>query len=136
MTRQEQPLNQSPFMATKKMIAAGLGLVSLGLVQFALGGRPHHYAIGVGLCLIGVLVALLGVRFTRPPVCASPEALRQELLALARRRGGEIGELELHAELGFRAPEAELELLAMENEQACRRVMDAEGRSRWLFRAG
>ncbi len=115
------------------LVAAGVGMVVLGLLfLMAAGARPHRYAVAVGLLTLGGALAGVGVRFFKQAEAASPDQLRAELLALARQRGGELGEAELAAAFGARAAGAAAVLATLEQERACRRTL-ASSRPRWVF---
>jgi hypothetical protein len=116
------------------LVAAGAGMVVLGLLfLMAAGARPHRYAVAVGLLAIGGALAGVGVRLFKQAEAASPEQLRAEILALAKQRGGELGEADLAAALGQRVDGAPAVMTALEGERACRRTLDASGRPRWVF---
>lgn len=116
------------------LVAAGVGLVILGLLfLMAAQSRPARYAVAVGLLTVGGALAGVGVRLFKQAEAASPEQLRAEILALAKQRGGELGEADLQAALGTRAEGAAAVMTALENERACRRILDASSRARWVF---
>jgi hypothetical protein len=109
-------------------------MVLLGLLfLMAAGGRGYRYAVAVGLLTVGGALAGFGVRLFKQAEAASPEQLRAEILALARQRGGELGEADLQASLGTRAAGAAAVLTALEGARACRRLLDTSGRPRWVF---
>jgi len=116
------------------LTAAGVGLVVLGLLfLMAASGRASRYGVAVGLLTVGGALAGVGVRLFKQAEASSPEQLRAEILALAKQRGGELGEADLGATLGPRAAGAAAVMAALEGERACRRLLDASGRPRWIF---
>lgn len=116
------------------LVLLGTGLMLLGLL-FLMGaaGRGHRYAVAAaGLCGGAVLVGA-GVRLFKSAEAASPEQLRAEILALARRRSGELAWSDVEAALGRRARTARRALAALEEEGLCR-WQDKAGASSWVFK--
>ncbi len=86
-----------------------LGLASVG--SFLLGllflvgsaGQPHRLAVGaVGLALAGVFAGI-ALKLWKSSQMSSPERIRQDLLALASGKGGQLSEADVVAAFGTRA---------------------------------
>jgi predicted RNA-binding Zn-ribbon protein involved in translation (DUF1610 family) len=98
----------------------GIVLVLLGLL-FLVGaaGKASRFVVAaLSLGLGGVLVGS-GARLFKQAEAASPGRLRSELLALARRRNGELSEADVLAALGPRAAGAAAVLAGLEAEGLC-----------------
>jgi len=105
------------------LAVAGVLLLLLGLL-FLVGsaGEMRRLAVaGVSLAL-GALATGYGIRGWREADASSPEAIRAEILAVARREDGEVAHEEIAAALGRRAPAAAPVLDALILEGACRRT--------------
>jgi len=93
----------------KRLLSIGLVLAGLGLSLFGLlfvvgaGGQGQRYLIGAVALGGGALLAGFGVRWSRAADADSPEQVLAGILAAARRRNGEVTELEVGASLGARA---------------------------------
>lgn len=123
----------------KRLIAAALTLLGIGLVLFGLlfmvgaGGRAHRYLIAVVSLAMGGALAGLGVRMFRQADSSSPEQLRADILELARREDGEVSEADVMAALGRRSIGAPAVLEAMVGEGLCERTRK-QGATYYLFR--
>jgi len=115
-------------------VVAGAILFLFGLLfVVGAGGQGTRYAIAaVGLAAGAVLLGF-GIRWFRAADLDSPEQVLAEILEAARKRNGEISELELVAALGRRAslvPPVIEKLLA---EKLCERQAK-DGATFYLFR--
>jgi Zn finger protein HypA/HybF involved in hydrogenase expression len=100
---------------------AGLGSIAFGLL-FLVGSRGETRLLVVGgvALVVGAVLAGLGIRWFRRATLESPEYIRAEILALARRRNGELSRADVAAQLGRRAHLAEAQLLALQGQGVCR----------------
>jgi hypothetical protein len=121
-------------LGTVILVLVGVALILVGLL-FLMGaaGRGSRYAVAaVGLCG-GALLVGLGVRFFKQAESASPEQVRADILDLARRRNGELGEADLAALLGRRSQmTAATVVQRMETEGLCRRQLKGTAPF-WVF---
>ena len=120
---------------------AGVGLVGLGVLLMALGllflvgagGQAQRYAIGAVALALGAVAAGFGLRFVRQAEAARPERLREQILALAKERAGELSADDLTAALGplARLGEEELQRMARDGNVVDERRDD--GRRFYVF---
>lgn len=89
------------------LVVLGAVLFLFGLLFFVgAGGQGYRYAIAaVGLASGAVLIGF-GIRWYRAAEADAPEQILAEILAAARKRNGELAEIELGVVLGRRAPRA------------------------------
>ena len=109
-------------------VAAG-GLLFLFGLLFVVGakGEGSRYLIGfVGLGAGAVLLGF-GIRWFRAADADSPEQVLTELLEAARKRNGELSELEIGAALGRRAALAAPLLEQLVRERLCERKAAGAG---------
>jgi hypothetical protein len=112
------------------LVTVGAALVALGLLFLvAAKGELHRYLVAAGGLALGGALAGVGVRTFRRARASLPDALRADLLALARRRDGRVTEAELGAALGTRRAAARAEIEALCRAGTCRR--ESEGATTW-----
>ncbi|MBW2527666.1 MAG: hypothetical protein JRI23_26020 [Deltaproteobacteria bacterium] len=113
--------------------ALGIGGILMGLL-FLVGsaGKGYRLAAAAVMLVVGAALTALGVRFGRQANAVTPERLRLELLALAKRSDGEVAEAEIAAAFGDRAVAASEELAAMVRAGICRERL-AGGATYYLF---
>lgn len=117
------------------LVVLGVSLVLLGLV-FIMGaaGKLHRYVVAVVCLGLGGASAGLGVRLFRQADAASPEQLRAEILALARREDGEVAAAEIAAALGRRAAAADAVMQDLVEQGVCER-RSSRGGDDYVFAA-
>ena len=105
------------------LIVLGVALMLLGLLFLAgAAGQVRRLAVAGVSLVLGAASAGYGVRGWRAAEASSPEAIRAEILALARREDGEVAHDEIVATLGSRAPAAAAVLDTLVLEGQCRRT--------------
>ena len=102
------------------IVGIALGLVGL-LFIVGSAGRGYRLAAAAVMLALGAVAIGLGIRLIKQADAASPERLRGELLALAKREDGELAEAEIAAALGDHAARVDEQLLAMTREGICQR---------------
>lgn len=109
--------------AAAALAAFGILLLAFGLL-FLLGsaGQVRRLVVaGVGLASGAVVIAYAAAAF-REAAARSPERIRAEILALAKREDGEISREEIASALGNRFTAADPVLDALALEGVCRRI--------------
>ncbi len=104
-------------------VVVGTVLILFGLL-FLVGsaGKARRLAVaGIALALGGVTAGLGGRAWNRAEELL-PERLEAAILELAKREDGEVGQEEIEAHLGWRAPHAREVLDRMILDGTCRRV--------------
>lgn len=88
--------------------ALGSVLVLLGLL-FLVGaaGQAQRYAVALVGALLGSGLIALAIKLFQQGGALTPEHIRAEILALAKRRSGEVSEVDLQATLGLRRERAQ-----------------------------
>jgi len=111
------------------LLAVGGGLLFLLGLLFVIGaaGRGSRYGVGVAGLGAGAVLLGFGVRWFRAADADSPEQILAELLEAARRRNGELSELEIGAALGRRAALAAPLLERLVAERLCVRKASGSG---------
>jgi Zn finger protein HypA/HybF involved in hydrogenase expression len=101
---------------------AGAVLFLLGLL-FLVGaaGQGSRYAIALAGLVSGAVLLGFGIRWFRAADADSPEQVLADLLEAARKRNGEITDLDIGAALGRRAPLAAPVLEKLVAEKLCER---------------
>lgn len=115
-------------------VLAGGALFLLGLL-FAVGakGQGSRYAVGAVALGAGAALVGFGIRWFRAADADSPEQVLADLLETARRRNGELSELEIGAALGRRAALAGPMLERLVAAHLCQRKVAGAGVS-FVFR--
>ncbi len=111
----------------------GIVLAGLGLL-FLVASPGHAYRLAVAAVGLAGGAACIGagIKGLRALARRSPEAVREEILAEARRRSGTVSETDLAALLGERWRVGDRQLRALMEEGACRRKVEA-GSVLYLF---
>jgi Zn finger protein HypA/HybF involved in hydrogenase expression len=116
------------------LVVVGVALLLLGLIFFAgAAGLSSRYVFAAVSLAAGAALAGFGVRWFRAADADAPEQVLAEILEAARRRNGEVAELEVVAALGRRAPLAPPILEKLVQEKLCERK-SREGATYYLFR--
>lgn len=105
------------------LVGLGVALIAVGLL-FLVGsaGKAYRFVVAAAGMALGAVVTGFGVRAFRRLRAESPEQLRADILALARRRSGELSAGDLQASLGRRAALAEPVLARLVTEGVAQRV--------------
>lgn len=104
------------------LLLGGVGTLLLGMLFIiGAGGQAHRYVVGLVGLGAGVAAIGFGIRWFRAAEADSPEQVLADLLEAARRKSGEISELELVAALGKRARLAPKILERLVAEGLCER---------------
>ena len=108
-------------LAAIAVVCLGVVLASFGLL-FLVGsaGQMRRLIISAAISVVGAILIGLGVRWVRRARQDSPETIRAEILAFARRKNGEVTDLDLEALLGERWIAHHPVLQALKTEGACR----------------
>ncbi|MCB9558724.1 MAG: hypothetical protein H6707_21585 [Deltaproteobacteria bacterium] len=114
-------------------VAVGVALIALGLLFLVAAiGTPRRLVVAaVGLAL-GAVSTGFGLRAYRRSLRDTPLVVRGDILALARRQGGEISAAEIAAEVGARGEVATAVLSQMVKAGICQRIEASTG-ARYLF---
>jgi hypothetical protein len=122
------------------MRGAGIAIAAVG-VLFVLGGllflvgaggQSQRYLVGVVGLVLGAGGIWFGSRLFRTGDAASPERIRGEIMALAKRGDGELAEAELGAAMGRRLDAARSVLADLERDGTCERI-EKNGAAHWVF---
>jgi len=84
----------------------GLGVLAIGfglLFLVGAGGRGGRYAVAATGLSLGALAVAAGIALGRAAAREAPARIEGEILALARRRSGEVSAADVGAALGARA---------------------------------
>lgn len=100
----------------------GIVFVLLGLL-FLVGaaGQTQRYVVAVVGALVGCGLLVFAVRLFKQGGAVTAEHIRAEILTLAKRRNGEISEVDLQAALGARREHAAGVLEALQRQGTCKR---------------
>jgi len=115
------------------MVGSGVLLVALGLLFLVgAGGHASRYAVAFVSMLAGAVLTGFGLRLHRRLEASSPEQLRAEILALARREDGELSGADVDAALGRRRAGAVAVIEDLVRAGTCRRE-SREGATFYVF---
>jgi len=116
------------------LVVVGSAGIVLGLL-FIIGSGGKAYRMGIAAACLAVGAVLVGggIRCYKQAEAASPEQLRADILALAKKRNGELSQSDIAATLGRRAAGASAVLAAMQDEGLCQQRL-AQGSAYYVFK--
>lgn len=113
----------------------GIGLVLLGLL-FIVGsaGRGYRLAAAAVMLAAGAVATGFGVRWVKQARAASPDRLRAQILALAKREDGELSAAEIAAAFAEHAAQVDGVLEELQRQGICQQ-RHVKGTTYYVFAA-